>query len=247
MIKGILCDIGGVLYSGDKVIDGAVEAVDELKKRFKIRFLSNTSRKPPFLLYQKLKNLGFHIEEKEIFTALKALKKYLKDKKISAYAVATDEAKEYLKLPFELKAVAICDAYKNFTYDNLNQAFRYLEEGFEFLATNKNRYFKEGNSLSLDAGAFVVGLEYASKKEAKILGKPSCEFFYEAVDDMKLTPSEVVMIGDDIESDILGAKKCGIKTILVKSGKFKKSDLSVTKPDFIVDSIKDAVTICNTL
>ena len=240
MIKGILLDIGGVLYEGENVIEGAIDALKILRKKYKIRFLSNTSRIPPKSLYEKLKKMGFELKEEEIFTALKAAKLFLKNEKTNAYIVATNEAKKYFDdLEGEIKYVLICDAYKNFTYDNLNQAFRYLEKGAGFIATNKNRYFKDTDGLSLDAGGFVKCLEFASEKEAKILGKPNCEFFSLAINDMGLNKNEVIMVGDDIISDILGAKACFLKTALVKTGKFKESDLIKAKPDFVINSIAD--------
>ena len=238
MIKGILLDIGGVLYEGESIIPGSKEALKQLRKKYKIRFLSNTSRITPKKLYEKLKHMGFEIEENEIFTALKAAKMFLKNEKSNAFVLATDEAKEYFNdLEGKIKYVLICDAYKNFTYENLNTAFRYLEKGAGFIATNKNRYFKDTDGLSLDAGGFVKCLEFASEKEAKILGKPNCEFFSFAIKDMKLKKDEVIMVGDDIISDILGAKTCWLKTVLVKTGKFKESDLNKAKPDFLINSI----------
>ena len=241
MIKGLLLDIGGVLYEGDKPIKGAIETLKILRKKYKIRCLANTSRMPPKKLYEKLKNMGFEIEEKEIFTALKAAKLFLKNEKANAFVLATDEAKKYFDdLTGEIKYVLICDAYRNFSYDNLNKAFRYLEKGAGFIATNKNKYFKDNDGfLSLDAGGFVKCLEFASEKEAKILGKPNCEFFSLAIMDMKLNKNEVLMVGDDIISDILGAKSCWLKTALVKTGKFKENDLQKAKPDFLIDSIAD--------
>jgi len=240
MIKGLLIDIGGVLYEGERVIEGAIETIKNLRKNYKLRFLSNTSRIPPKKLHKKLINFGFDIKEEEIFTALNAAKMFLEFNACNAYIVATNEAKEYFKdLKGEIKYVLICDAYKNFTYDNLNTAFRYLEDGCGFIATNKNRYFKDTDGLSLDAGGFVKCLEFASEKEAKILGKPNCDFFSLAIKSMNLEKNEVLMIGDDIQSDILGAKSCMIKTVIVKTGKFKKEDLKKGKPDFLIGSIKD--------
>ncbi len=248
MIKGILLDIGGVLYEGENVIPGAVEALKVLRKRYKVRFLSNTSRIPPKALYEKLKNMGFDIEENEIFTALKAAKLFLQNETANAYVVATDDAKEYFNdLEGEIKYVLVCDAYKNFTYDNLNTAFRHLENGAGFIATNKNRYFKDTDGLSLDAGGFVKCLEFASEKEAKILGKPNCEFFALAINDMGLNKNEVIMVGDDITSDIMGAKACFLKTVLVKTGKFKENDLLKANPDFLINSIADLPKLLDNL
>jgi len=240
MIKGILLDIGGVLYEGEKPIKGAIETLEKLRKKYKIRFLSNTSRITPSKLYEKLKKMGFNINENEIFTALKAAKMFLENEKANAFIIATNEAKEYFKnLKGEIKYVLICDAYTNFTYENLNKAFRYLEKGAGFIATNKNKYFKDSDGLSLDAGGFVKCLEFASEKEAKILGKPNCEFFSLAIKDMGLNKDEVIMVGDDIISDIMGAKACWFKTALVKTGKFKLNDLNKAKPDFLIESIAE--------
>ncbi len=237
-MRGVLLDIGGVLYEGEEPIPGAKEALEEVKKGYKVRFLSNTSRVPPATLLEKLKKMGFSIEEDELFTALSAAKQFLHSNKASAYVIATQEAKAYFEdLPYSVRYVLVCDAYKDFTYDALNRGFRLLLDGAGFLATNLNRYFKDADGLSLDAGGFVKCLEYASSKPAKVLGKPNCEFFNLAIESMGLSKKEVVMVGDDIESDILGAKACWITTVLVKTGKFRPEDLQKGKPDYIIDSI----------
>ncbi len=239
MIKGVLLDIGGVLYEGERVIEGAIEAVAKLKERYRVRFLSNTSRKPPKMLLQKLISMGFDVQEEELFTALSAAKLFLKNEKAKAFVVATDEAREYfMDLEGDERYVLICDAYSNFTYQNLNEAFRKLEDGYGFLATNINRYFKDSDGkLSLDAGGFVKTLEYASVKQAKVLGKPNCQFFSLAIKSMGLSKEEVVMVGDDIEGDIIGAKSCWLKTVMVKTGKFKPQDLLKSTPDLLIERI----------
>ncbi len=238
MVKGILLDIGGVLYEGSTPIEGAKEALEELRKNYSIRFLSNTSRVPPIALWDRLLSMGFEVQEEELFTALSAAKLFLQSQQSRAFIIATDEALSYFEdLQGDMKYVLVCDAYINFTYQRLNEAFRLLEKGAGFLATNINRYFKDADGLSLDAGGFVKCLEYASSKQAKILGKPNCEFFALAIASMGLKKDEVIMVGDDIESDILGAKACWLKTALVKTGKFKESDLQKAHPDFLIQSI----------
>ena len=123
----------------------------------------------------------------------------------------------------------------------MTRAFRYLIEGAELIACAKNRYFKDKDGkLSLDAGPFVVALEYASGKKAILVGKPNKEFFLKAVKSMNLSPEEVAVVGDDIETDVKGGMDVGLFGILVKTGKFKKDDLKKgIKPDLIIDSIKD--------
>ena len=242
-IKGLLLDIDGVLYVGDKVIEGAVEAVKELRKKYKLRFITNTTTKTRRQVYEKLRNMGFELSEEEIFSALTATKEFLKERNAGAFLLLTENAKkefEELKgLP--VKFVVVGDARENITYENMNKAFRYLTEGAKLVACAKNRYFKDKDGkLSLDAGPFVVALEYASGKEAILIGKPNREFFLKAVKSMNLKPEEVAVVGDDIEADVKGGMDAGLFGILVKTGKFKEEDLKKgIKPHLVIDSIKE--------
>ncbi len=247
MIKGILFDIGGVLHVGNIPIDGAKETLKKIKSHFQVRFLTNTTRKTPTMVLDSLLNMGFDVKEDELFTALKATKEYVKKENGNVYCILTDAAKEYFK---ELETsspnfVVVGDAYTNFTYENLNKAFGYLLDGAKLIAAAKNRYFKDkDNKLSLDAGGFIVALEYAAQTKAKIIGKPSREFFLMAVESMHLKPNEVLMVGDDIESDILGAQEAGLKAALVQTGKFNENDLQKgIKPDFLLKDINELLKI----
>lgn len=241
--KAILCDIGGVLYVGDKVVEGAVEAIGHIKKDYPVRFLTNTTQKTAAQVVGKLLHLGFHIEPHEVITALDVTKIFLEKQQSNAYFILTDDAKKFFDDLGDApkRYVVVGDAQNNFSYKNLNGAFRQLQEGSELIAAAKNRYFKNTDgTLSMDAGCFVSALEYASGKEARIIGKPSREFYHLACSSMGIQPEETVMIGDDIESDILGAQKAGLRAILVKTGKFSPNDLTRgIKPDKIIDSIAD--------
>lgn len=242
MIKGIICDIGGVLYETNKPINGAVEAINKIKQNYKIRFATNTTRRAPCTIISRLSKMGFNIKEEELFTALAAAKKLVQQNQAKAYTLLTQDATDYfgdLSVNQGADFVVVGDAAENFNYSRLNQAFRELLNGAKLIAAAKNRYFKDADGeLSLDAGPFVEALEYASGKKADIVGKPSAKFFQLAIDSMGLKPQEVVMVGDDIESDIEGAQKAGMKAILVRTGKFKPSDLDKPIwPDEVIDSI----------
>ncbi len=239
-IRGLLLDLDGVLYVGEKPIPGAVEALTKLRSRFQIRFITNTTRKPKRKVVEKLRSMGFEVYEEEVFTALGATAEFLRRKKARGYFLLTDEAMEEVRdLAGEPPDyVVVGDAYKNFTYDRLNKAFRYLMEGADLITAAKNRYFKDGDGkLSLDAGPFVKALEFASGKRAKVLGKPSREFFLSAVRSMDLLPEECAVVGDDIEADVLGGMKAGLYGVLVKTGKFRKEDLKKGKPDLVIESV----------
>lgn len=240
-IKGLLFDIGGVLYVADSPIEGAIETIKTLRSDYPMRFLTNTTRRTPVTILQKLRTMGFDVEAKALFTALDASKAYVKAHDGTVYPVMTDEAEAFFAdlCSDTPDYVVVGDAYTNFEYHRLNEAFRHLLNGAKLIAAAKNRYFKdEDHKLSLDAGGFIQTLEFAADLKAKIIGKPSQDFFHLAVDSMGLKPEEVLMIGDDIISDIKGAQDAGLKTALVETGKFQTSDLDEgIKPDIILEDV----------
>lgn len=246
-MKALLCDIGGVLYVGDTPIEGAIEAVARLKEHVPVRFLTNTTQKTGAQVVGKLREMGFDIEPSEVITALDVTKMLLEREGGGALFLLTDDATGFFDdLPKEpCRYVVVGDAQENFSYENLNRAFRVLLQGGELLAAAKNRYFKDNdNELSMDAGGFVAALEYASGKEARIVGKPSPEFYRLACASMGVVPEETVMVGDDIEGDILGAQEAGIRAVLVRTGKFKPDDLEWgIEPDIILESIAEIDTL----
>ncbi len=240
-IKGILFDIGGVLYVGEQPVEGAVDTISMLRKEYPLRFLTNTTRCTPQSIHNKLRKMGFDVAREELFTALDATRTYVGAQNGTLYTVLTDEADSYFA---DLKSdkpdfVVVGDAWHNFDYPRLNGAFRALMHGAGLIAAAKNRYFKdEDGELSMDAGGFITALEYAADTRAKLIGKPSPEFFHMAVASMGLEPEEVLMVGDDIESDIKGAMDAGLRAALVKTGKFQASDLAKgIEPDVILPDV----------
>jgi len=199
------------------------------------------------MVYEKLRGMGFEIGYDTIFTALDATAAFLEQKGAGAYFLLYEKVVDSFAV-FESEKpdyVVVADAYTDFTYESLNRAFRYLMDGAELVAIAKNRYFKDRDgALSLDAGGFVALLEFAAQKEATILGKPSRDFFRLASESMGVSPERVLMVGDDIESDILGAQKAGMAACQVKTGKFRPEDLKTgIEPDCLIDSVADLLKL----
>jgi HAD superfamily hydrolase (TIGR01458 family) len=126
-----------------------------------------------------------------------------------------------------------------FSYLNLNRAFLELEAGAELYCLHKNRWWQTSDGPRLDAGAFVAGLEYASGTEATVLGKPSPAYFGAALEAVDADAELTWMVGDDLEGDIVGGQRHGMRTILVRTGKFRPDEVegSGVMPDGIVSSI----------
>lgn len=233
-IRGVLVDLGGVVYHGDKILPGAIEAIKRLREGgIALRFLTNTTSRPISEILSKLKELGLEIPREEIFTPSIAARAYITDHDIHPhYLVHPSLLEDFEGVPTGGKpAVIVGDARDGFNYRTLNMAFRRLQSGAELVALATNRMFVDDDGeLSLDVGAFISALEYASGLHAKVLGKPSAAFFHMAVESMELLPAEVAMIGDDAEFDASAAVKAGLNGYLVKTGKWKPVDNDACDP-----------------
>ena len=126
-----------------------------------------------------------------------------------------------------------------FSFMNLARAFHELEAGADLYCLHKNRWWQTKDGPLLDAGAFVAGLEYAADMEAIVLGKPSTAYFEAALAALDADAGMTWMVGDDIETDIAGAQAHGMKTVLVRTGKFRPDavERGRIRPDGIVSSI----------
>ncbi len=116
------------------------------------------------------------------------------------------------------------DLYKDFTWDRLNRLFGFLRDGARLIALHRNRVSRRGAEIALDLGPFVAALEYASGREALVVGKPARAFFELALADLGLEAAAVAMVGDDLEADIGGAQGAGLRAIQVETGTFTAAD-----------------------
>ena len=209
------------------MLPNALQSIDLLHKLdIPHRFITNTTRRTREDLLSSLSKKGLKIPKQQLFTAPLAARRYIIEHDLNPFFLIHQNlypefsgftAKDY-------NAVLLGDAGTGFTYENLNTAFRILLGGAKFIAMGDNRYFKEEDGFSLDAGPFVHALEYACKTNATVIGKPSKEFFLNAIKDFECSPDQVVMIGDDVEADVNGATAASLRAILVQTGKYRKND-----------------------
>ncbi|THK39284.1 TIGR01458 family HAD-type hydrolase [Ensifer sp. MPMI2T] len=235
MISGVLLDLAGVIYDGDVVVPGATEAVLRLRDAgLPIRFVSNTTRSTKPAVLDRLARLGLSVAPDEVFTPAEVARQWLAEHGRSPHLlVHPNLVEEFDDLSRGLpKAVVVGDAGEAFDYRTLNAAFRELIAGAELLALASNRTFKDSDGkLSLDAGAFVTGLEFASQKSAIVLGKPSQPFFRSALATMRCPNAQAVMVGDDAETDVAGALEAGLAhALLVRTGKYREGDETRFEP-----------------
>lgn len=244
-IRGILFDLDGVLYVGSRVIDGAIETIDELKQRgYRCRFITNTSTLSLHSLAHKLTGLGFHIAEHEIISATQAAVIFLRQQPqpvcqlLLADDVKSDFA-EFAQSESEANYIVVGDIGDQWSYRLLNNVFNRLMNGARLIAIHKNRFWQTEHGLQMDIGAFISALEYASQQPAVIIGKPSIDFFRAALSELQLNAEQTAIVGDDIDSDIGGGKAAGLTGILTQTGKYRKeyAEQSAVSPDLVVPSM----------
>ena len=245
---GVLLDLGGVVYVGSRPIEVALDAIKRLRAAgIPLRFITNTTRRSHRQMIADLAHLGLEVPAGELITPAMMARRYLKKNGLFPFLLVHPDLKE----DFDdhdfgtLPGVVVGDAGPLFTYDRLNQAYRKLAAGAPLLALAKNRIFKDRDGgLSLDAGPFVAALEYASKTQAVLLGKPSAEFFNLAADGMGCDGSQIVMIGDDVEADVGGAMAARLQGLLVRTGKYQAGDERelAEPPHLVAGNLAEAVT-----
>jgi phospholysine phosphohistidine inorganic pyrophosphate phosphatase len=249
-MTAVLFDLDGVFYKGDKAIAGAPEVTVWFKEQQILHlFLTNTTSQPRTALVRKLDRLGIEVDPSKILTPPVAAVHWLKAHVSGRIALFVPEGtkREFLGLPLldensesGASAVVVGDLGEAWNFATLNRAFRLLvaEPRPYLLALGMTRYWQAPDGLRLDTAPFVVALEHASGVKALVLGKPAAAFFQSALDLVGDTAANTVMVGDDIQVDIEGAQSLGMRGILVRTGKFRPTDLErEVKPAAVLDSI----------
>ncbi len=246
-ISGVLLDLGGVIYVGATLVPGALEALARLKAAgLPIRYLTNTTRTPRRMMLRKLHAMGLEVAPDELFMPALAARQLLEREGLSPHLLVHPALEEDFEGDWGTcgNAVVVGDAAEGFTFAAMNAAFRALMGGARFLALARNRSFMDADGeLSIDAGAFVTALEYATGRAATVLGKPSPGFFAAALAGLDCGADQAVMVGDDVEADVAGAQAAGITGILVRTGKYRPGDESSVSPspDAVAENIGAAV------
>jgi len=249
-----LFDLDGTLYVGSDAIPGAADALDRLRRRgVPFRFVTNTTSRPRAELADLLRRLGIAASPEEIHTPIVAAGALLARRGCGTVApfspagslgdlgaITLAGGVSGSAAASRPDAVLIGDLGDRWSYALMQEAFEYLLDGAALVALSRDRYFRREGGLVLDAGPFVAGLEYAVGREAELVGKPSAAFFQGAAADLR-GPDGVVMVGDDLWSDIRGAQEAGLAGWLVRTGKYRADALreSGITPDRILSSVAE--------
>ena len=244
--NGVMFDIDGVLEFQGKAYPGAVELLQFLRKKgITIRILSNSTLKSRKVCTEKLNRHGFRVIEEEVITAAWATARYLRTLKPKSCWVmlkgkGIEEFKEFNMDDAAPEYIIVGDYREEFKFENMNKALKLLLQGTKLIVMIPEKVDHSLGGVELTVGAYGKMLEDAAGIKATYIGKPSTYMFDIALDSMVIDRNRVLMVGDRVSTDIIGARQAGIPSVLVKTGEFKPDDLTGgIQPDLIVDAVGD--------
>jgi len=259
-IGAVLIDIDGVLTVSWNPLPGAVAALKRLRATaFPLALVTNTTSRTRASIASVLAEAGFPVTAGDILTAPVIAAAYLQDHYPGARCLllnSGDISQDLAGLtlaresdPAPVDVVLLGGAGPEFSYQALNQAFGHLQRGARLVAMHRGLYGRTEAGLQLDIGAFVAGLEQAAATQAEVVGKPAGAFFATALAHLHAAAAEALMVGDDIETDVLAAQRQGLTGVLVKTGKYlPRTHRSASgPPDHVLESFADLPTLLEQL
>ena len=247
--KGFLIDMDGVIYRGHELIPGARGFIEHLKRsRIPFMFLTNNSQRTRRDVAMKLSRMGVDVEDRHIFTCAMATARFLASQKPHGTAFVIGEGG--LLNALHSNGYAIVDKAPDYvvvgegrtlSFEMLEQAVQMVIDGAKLIATNLDPNCPTLSGTRPGCGAIVSLIERAAGTQAFSVGKPSPVMMRQARQELGMATSETIMIGDTMETDILGGVQMGYRTILVLSGGSRREDLAkyAYQPDVVIDSVAD--------
>jgi NagD protein len=249
MKHGYLIDMDGVLYRGRDLIAGADAFINELRSReIPFRLLTNNSQRARRDVVTKLARLGIDVIEEHVFTSAMATARFLAQQKPEGTAFVIGEGGLHTALHSNGYSVVdhdpdyvVVGEGRTFNLELVEAAVRMIYHGAKLIATNLDPNCPTENGIRPGCGALVALLETATGVKAFSVGKPSPIMMRAARKELLLSTEETIMIGDTMETDILGGAQLGFHTVLVLSGGTKCDDLPryAYRPDIVVESLAD--------
>ncbi len=248
-VRGLLLDVDGVLHVGDQPVPGAAEALAVLRGlRMPHLLLTNTTTASRSTLGARLRAMDLPVDDERLLTAAMATVAFVQRRAPGArcYLLAKgDVDTEFIAAGLHLVSdddddpadlVVIGGAEERLTYERMNRAFRLLLGGARLITMHRNRWWQTAAGPTLDSGPFVRALEEAAGVRATVVGKPSALFFRQGIRALGLPAAAVAMVGDDARTDLAPARRLGMTTILVRTGKPVGAP-EERQADLVLDSI----------
>lgn len=224
--KGFICDMDGVIYHGNQILDGVHEFIDWLKAENKqFLFLTNNSGYTPEDLHQKLARMGLDVSENHFYTSALATAAFLKDQKPHATCFVIGDAGLYNALydaGMSMNDVnpdyVVVGEGKNYSLESLTKACNLVMAGAKLIGANSDLSGPIEEGIMPACGALISPIEIATGKKAYFCGKPNPMMMRTGLKMLGCHSAEAVMIGDRMDTDVISGLESGMSTVLVMSG-----------------------------
>ncbi|GIW93872.1 MAG: acid sugar phosphatase [Pirellulaceae bacterium] len=248
-MMGFLVDMDGVIYRGNEMVPGADRFIKTLQwHQIPFLFLTNNSQRTRRDVAMKLSYLGIEIREQDVFTCAMATARFLARQKPRGTAFVIGEGG--LLAALHLNGYAVVDESPDYVvvgegrtvnFEMLEKAVTFIKNGARLVATNLDPLCPTRHGVRPGCGALVAMLEAATGVKAFSVGKPSPVMLRAARKEIGLSTAQTIMIGDTMETDILGGVQLGFKTLLVLTGNTRRTDVDryAYQPDRIFESIAE--------
>ncbi len=261
-IRALIIDMDGVLWHGTQAMPGLVEFFQTLND-LDIRYIlaTNNASLTPEQYVTKLVNMGVTVSQKQILTSGMATALYLSErvnpKETRVFVVGEDGATQpLLELGFTLTGlyevnnsdkpeqkgadIVVCGKDETLTWAKLATASLNIRAGASFIGTNADTTLPTEHGITHGNGAILAALEVATGVSPTIIGKPEPIIYQQALGLLGINPDETVALGDRLETDILGAVRTGIRSIMVLTGISSEADLqdSDYQPTWVMADIR---------
>ena len=229
-IRALIIDIDGTLWRGSRPMPGLVRLFD-LLHRYEIAFtiVTNNTVKTPAQVRQKLAQFGVTVPPAHVLTAATATAIYLSQNfkpGSSMYMIGESGLRQALQEqgftildgPDQPAGVVVVGGDRALTYQKLKDAIQLIQRGADFVGTNPDLLVPAEDGLAPEAGTTLAAIQAATGIRPTIVGKPEHILFDLAVERLGCPPSQIAVLGDRLETDILGGQRAGLQTILVTTG-----------------------------
>jgi len=253
--KGFLCDMDGVIYQGNILLDGVREFVDWLDRENKqYLFLTNSSERSPRELKQKLERMGLFVDESKFYTSALATAKFVsrQSPKCTAFVIGAPGLHNALyEAGITMNDVnpdyVIVGETKNYNYDSIMRATRFVRAGARLIGTNPDLTGPDESGIVPACRALISPIELAAEKSAYFIGKPNPLMMRSGLGMLGVHSSEAAMIGDRMDTDIIAGIETGLDTILVLTGVTTERMLRdfPYRPKYVLGGVGDIVGVRN--
>lgn len=243
-MKKYIIDIDGTLLDSGNEIEGASEFIKHLQMNGTEFLLATNSVKTKSLQISRLARAGIEVSESQIFSPINSINQHIsKNEFDNVYTIGSEKEINQIEANQDNvnpQLIILLDFEKtNVPYMELQKLIHLVEEGCPIITASRSSYYLVNGKKTIDTGAYVALIESIINNEIGVFGKPSTYYFKYALEKFNETDSETWMIGDDWQTDIIGAKKSGLNTILVKTGKYKKGDELKSSPNYLVENLSE--------